>query len=141
MNRSFRLCLTMGALVSFALAIAGHASAIEQRVKRCTCNPAFDYRQADPQDFVCVSTASRAEIAVENDVAAQNRISTSDNRCISGFVWRDAFDGDGVCVTPQARDRVHQENRQHQSRVAECLYALPPTKAGPGKEPPQPPAQ
>jgi hypothetical protein len=30
--------------------------------------------------------------------------------CRPGFVWRDARDGDGVCVTPQDRDEVHREN-------------------------------
>lgn len=30
--------------------------------------------------------------------------------CKSGFVWRAAFSGDGVCVTPTNRDQITQEN-------------------------------
>lgn len=30
--------------------------------------------------------------------------------CVPGYVWRDARDGDGVCVTPAERDRVHAQN-------------------------------
>lgn len=30
--------------------------------------------------------------------------------CRSGFVWRDARDGDGVCVTPAERDWAHAQN-------------------------------
>jgi len=30
--------------------------------------------------------------------------------CKSGFVWRAAFNGDGVCVTPTNRDQITQEN-------------------------------
>lgn len=30
--------------------------------------------------------------------------------CKPGFVWRDARDGDGVCVTPAERDQVHIQN-------------------------------
>jgi hypothetical protein len=32
------------------------------------------------------------------------------NTCINGFVWRNARDGDAVCVTPDTRDQVAQEN-------------------------------
>jgi hypothetical protein len=64
--------------------------------------------------------AVRELILAENKNGPNNQVSRSDNRCRSGFVWRDAFDGDGVCVTPQARDRVHEENRQHVNRVTLC---------------------
>jgi hypothetical protein len=30
--------------------------------------------------------------------------------CKSGYVWRDARNGDGVCVTPAERDQVHAQN-------------------------------
>jgi hypothetical protein len=30
--------------------------------------------------------------------------------CKSGFVWRDAKDGDGVCVTPQERAEAKAQN-------------------------------
>ena len=119
-RRLFSLCLAAGTFVSLVAATANSASAIEQRFKQCTCQPQYDYRLADPQDWVCVDVNSRALIARENDEAARNRISETDNRCKSGFVWRDAFDGDGVCVTPEARDRVHQENQEQMKRIDIC---------------------
>lgn len=33
------------------------------------------------------------------------------DRCMSGFVWREARAGDHVCVTPSSRQRAAQENR------------------------------
>ncbi len=38
-------------------------------------------------------------------------------RCRSGFVWREASQSDYVCVTPESRARVHQENAVAASRV------------------------
>ena len=37
--------------------------------------------------------------------------------CTSGFVWRDAFEGDHVCVTPEHRDQAAQDNAAAASRV------------------------
>jgi len=31
-------------------------------------------------------------------------------RCKTGYVWRDAKDGDGVCVTPEERDEAKKQN-------------------------------
>jgi hypothetical protein len=38
------------------------------------------------------------------------------NTCLTGFVWREAFAGDQVCVTPEIRTAVRQENALHASR-------------------------
>jgi hypothetical protein len=38
--------------------------------------------------------------------------------CISGYVWRDAKDGDGVCVTPDRRDQAHRDNAMADQRRA-----------------------
>jgi hypothetical protein len=103
------------------LAAVGGAGGPQQRVRQCPCATGFTHRLADAKDYVCAPAAAGQLILAENKNAPNNRVSTSDNRCRSGFVWRDAFDGDGVCVTPQARDRVHQENRQHMSRVNNTL--------------------
>lgn len=37
--------------------------------------------------------------------------------CVSGYVWREAFDGDHVCVTPDERTQVAQDNAAGPSRV------------------------
>jgi hypothetical protein len=39
------------------------------------------------------------------------------NTCISGYVWREAFVGDVVCVTPDERQRVFDDNAAAASRV------------------------
>jgi hypothetical protein len=40
------------------------------------------------------------------------------NMCQSGFVWREAFEGDYVCVTPDERARAQDDNNQAGSRIA-----------------------
>lgn len=39
-----------------------------------------------------------------------------DPTCVSGLVWRGAYDGDAVCVRPADRDRTAQENALAASR-------------------------
>ncbi|QES56615.1 hypothetical protein DEJ51_22550 [Streptomyces venezuelae] len=34
--------------------------------------------------------------------------------CQPGYVWRDSFDGDTLCTTPEVRDRVHAQNPHRQ---------------------------
>lgn len=36
------------------------------------------------------------------------------NTCKPGYVWRDSFDGDTFCVTPAARQQVHNQNPNRQ---------------------------
>src|SRR5207237_10160316 len=36
--------------------------------------------------------------------------------CRQGYVWRDAFPGDRVCVSPAIRDQAAQDNRQANAR-------------------------
>ncbi|MEV7559553.1 hypothetical protein [Streptomyces sp. NPDC089795] len=43
-----------------------------------------------------------------------------DGYCKSGYVWRDSFDGDGVCVTPEERDAAHAENPNRQPGSNNC---------------------
>ncbi len=94
-------------------ATAPPAEAAQERVRICPCNTGHLHRKADANDYVCVERGARRLVAQENQQAPQNRISDTDNGCKPGFVWRDAFNGDGVCVTPQARARVHAENARH----------------------------
>ncbi len=51
--------------------------------------------------------------ATENAMADSRRApggAYGPNTCISGFVWREAFGGDVVCVTPARREQVKIEN-------------------------------
>ena len=94
-------------------AYAPPANAIQERFRNCPCNSGFGHRGADPQDYVCVSAASRRTIVEEN--RTRRSFTEPNGYCKSGYVWRDAFDGDGTCVTPAARSRVHAENRRHRN--------------------------
>ena len=38
------------------------------------------------------------------------------NTCLNGFVWRAAFAGDMVCVTPETKRQVAVDNREGASR-------------------------
>ncbi|HJV62992.1 MAG TPA: hypothetical protein VJ743_18735, partial [Albitalea sp.] len=38
-------------------------------------------------------------------------------RCVEGYVWREAYAGDVVCVDPPRRDAVHTENAMAAQRV------------------------
>jgi hypothetical protein len=66
--------------------------------------------------------------------------------CISGYVWREAFPGDHVCVTPQTRAQAAYDNRHAIERYdpeslvnaisggETCLAPYVPREAGPGDE-------
>ncbi|MFF2192523.1 hypothetical protein [Streptomyces sp. NPDC058157] len=58
------------------------------------------------------SAASRAAPAVEAGVKAG--VKADALPCPSGYVWRDSYDGDALCVTPAERDRVHALNPNRQ---------------------------
>jgi hypothetical protein len=55
------------------------------------------------------------DLTVLNAARAQ---SPATNTCKSGFVWRDAFPGDAVCVSPDERDQAHADNAAGPSRIA-----------------------
>jgi beta-lactam-binding protein with PASTA domain len=42
---------------------------------------------------------------------------SSAGRCIEGYVWREAFSGDRVCVTPETRAQAASDNQQATRRI------------------------
>jgi len=87
---------------------------------RPRCKSDFVWREAKPDDYVCVPPASRSRVSKENAEAASRRDpdgAYGPNTCINGYVWREAFDGDVVCVTPEVRALVKEENRLGPSRT------------------------
>lgn len=84
------------------------------------CKSGYVWREASPDDRVCVPPESRARTRQENAAAASRRDPNGaygPNTCIAGYVWREAFDGDVVCVTPDVRALVKEENRLGPSRT------------------------
>ena len=55
----------------------------------------------------------------DNAVAASRWVAGEygPHTCIYGYVWRDAFDGDDVCVLPAVRTQAALDNREAASRV------------------------
>jgi hypothetical protein len=83
-----------------------------QMVDRCL--QGYVWREARPEDHVCVTAQVRAATRDENAAAASRRSPTGGaygpDTCRQGFVWREAFPGDHVCVTPASRTRTAQDN-------------------------------
>ncbi len=60
------------------------------------------------------ATAALGRTAVPAD--AQN-CPYGPNTCQQGYVWRNAYDGDAVCVLPSVRDQAYADNAAAASRV------------------------
>jgi hypothetical protein len=70
---------------------------------------------------VCVTPETQLRIIAENRAASDNRSPNGGaygpNTCKNGFVWREAFEGDTVCVTPEARQLTADDNALGARRV------------------------
>jgi hypothetical protein len=86
------------------------------------CPVGLVWREATPDDFVCVPPATRERTRQENDRAAQRHETgpgaSGPDTCHQGFVWRNAFPGDRVCVRPEERDQVAVDNRTSAQRTS-----------------------
>jgi hypothetical protein len=70
-----------------------------------------------------VDPSQRAQASSDNANAAYRADRSNPPYCVSGYVWRDAYDGDSVCVEPWVRDQVHYDNSQAPYRIAPgCGY-------------------
>jgi hypothetical protein len=85
------------------------------------CKPPYVWREATPDDHVCVDTRTRQQTLQDNSFAASRRDprggSYGPDTCLVGYVWRDIFDGDHVCVTPETRTQAAQDNREAPNRI------------------------
>ncbi|MCB9994240.1 MAG: SH3 domain-containing protein [Hyphomicrobiaceae bacterium] len=108
----------LAAILGFGAAVVGGAIIHNQQQNNLpygpdTCKQGYVWREAHPQDHVCVTPQSRTLVAQENANAGlyvDPNGAYGPNSCKQGFVWREAYQGDVVCVTPQRRADVHQEN-------------------------------
>jgi hypothetical protein len=87
-----------------------------------TCIAGFVWREAIPDDHVCVLPAIREATWEQNQEAdahrAPNGGAFGPDTCLQGFVWRDALQGDHVCVTPNIRQQAASDNAAAKSRRA-----------------------
>jgi hypothetical protein len=85
-----------------------------------TCLQGYVWRQATPDDFVCVTGEQRDQAANDN-AQAGDRVNPDcawgADSCLPGYVWREAVPDDHVCVTGDVRDQVAYDNSQAASRV------------------------
>lgn len=93
-----------------------------------TCADGYVWREAFPNDHVCVPPDTRRQAAADNAAAASRLAGGGDygpGTCKVGFVWREAdrFGGntagnDRVCVPPATRQQAWNDNATAPSRKA-----------------------
>jgi hypothetical protein len=129
-------CAAAAAAALMLAATAGSAPAAGSHGP-LTCLDGYVWRQATPQDHVCVTPEVRAQTARDNALAPTRRSATpgtfGPDLCAPGYVWREALAGDHVCVTPATWHQVHDDNltaglRRNALRVKIGSY-LPPELA------------
>lgn len=91
------------------------------------CIVGFVWREAGPNDRVCVTAARRTQVSAENDKANDTRDPNGGafgpNTCIKGYVWREAFANDLVCVVPSSRTQAQTENDEaYLKRIGFAAY-------------------
>lgn len=83
------------------------------------CIEGYVWREAVPDDHVCVTPAVRADVIADNRMADTRRETRHGKRpdtCKPGFVWREATPDDRVCVTLDTREQTARDNRDAATR-------------------------
>ena len=118
----FKICLLTSALAFTPLLQKVPAEAQEIDYGPFTCIQGYVWREAVPNDLVCVTPETRSQAAYDNSQASVRRSpvggSYGPDTCIQGYVWREAVPGDRVCVTPETRSQVAYDNSQAPFRIA-----------------------
>lgn len=88
-----------------------------------TCKDGFVWRDAFPDDHVCVTPGERTKARKQNAKANLRRSPTGGaygpDTCRQGYVWRDGEEGDHVCVTPAERSEAALQNELAPERYAD----------------------
>lgn len=81
-----------------------------------TCLQGYVWRDAFPDDHVCVTPETRAQADGDNSQAAVRRQpgggAYGPNTCSQGYVWREARPEDHVCVSPEIRAQAAADNAE-----------------------------
>ncbi len=78
------------------------------------CKKEFVWRQIDSYDYVCVTRESRDATKRQNDVDRQRR--SQSRNCIEGFVHRNAFSSDDICVDVEEQRQIQYDNNSTKFR-------------------------
>ena len=85
-----------------------------------TCKQGYVWREAMPNDVVCVTPKVRTRTRQENSQASTRREPNGGaygaDTCKQGFVWREATSADRVCVVPKIRAEAAEDNKQAGAR-------------------------
>jgi hypothetical protein len=85
-----------------------------------TCKQGFVWREAAPNDHVCVTPQVREQAASDNEQASARKNPNGGqygpDTCKQGFVWRKATPSDHVCVIGETRAQAKADNSQAVSR-------------------------
>jgi len=86
------------------------------------CIAGYVWREATPDDHVCVTKQTHEQTVEDNMLAGSRRDPKGGpygaDTCLEGFVWRAVFDGDHVCVTKATRAQVLLDDRDGPDRIA-----------------------
>lgn len=87
-----------------------------------SCQNGYVWRQADFNgiDHVCVQPWEAVQATYDNNHQS-GRVDTTSSSwprpCLSGYVWREAWGGDYVCVDPPQRQQVYDDNSEAINRI------------------------
>jgi hypothetical protein len=151
--KAYRTCRARQLVAPLALAVAAalagataHAQLAGRQVAATPASAGQDYgpytclfgyvwREAVPNDFVCVTPDVRSQTRQDNALAASRRNPSGGpfgpDTCLSGYVWREAVANDHVCVTPATREQARSDNlaaasRRNELRISVGTYGSPP---------------
>jgi hypothetical protein len=104
------------ALVVVVLAVLGFVVVGGGKGKQANdCIAGYVWREAVPNDHVCVTQATHDQAQLDNAQATARREPNGGpygpDTCKQGFVWRGATDTDHVCVTGDVRTQTAQDNQ------------------------------
>jgi hypothetical protein len=106
------------------------------------CIDGYVWRAERPDDLVCVTPQTRAQMKQDNAMAADRRIGQPDRlmlqlcrsgagcdaafriACKPGFVWREAVANDYACVTPETRAQASDDNAQAARRRRDYVEVI-----------------
>jgi hypothetical protein len=122
MLRKFTTFITIGAICTLDLFNLKTEPILAQTAPD-TCIQGYVWREATPNDRVCVTPEIRTQTAEDNSAAA-SRIDPVDRTygpftCVQGYVWREAMPNDLVCVTPEVRSQTASDNSLASSRIVQ----------------------
>jgi hypothetical protein len=128
MLRKFITFLTISTICTLDL-VNFKTKPILAQTRSDTCIQGYVWREATPNDRVCVTPEIRTQTAEDNSAAA-SRIAPVDRTygqftCVQGYVWRVATPNDLVCVTPEIRSQAADDNSQASSRRVTVVPPIP----------------